>query len=53
MELQDREDLAKQSLALYERAGKKAMLDIAKRAMYLRSEIERAKEDMRRLEEGR
>lgn len=50
--LRDREDLARKSLELYEKAGEKAMKDIAKRAIYLREETERMQEEVQKLEQG-
>ncbi|ORY18741.1 hypothetical protein BCR34DRAFT_621267 [Clohesyomyces aquaticus] len=51
-ELKDREGLARKALELYDKAGDKAMRDAARRAEYLRTEIEKTKEDIARLERG-
>ncbi|KAF2470626.1 uncharacterized protein BDR25DRAFT_286727 [Lindgomyces ingoldianus] len=51
-ELQDREGLAKKALELYEKAGEKGMRDAARRAEYLRAEIERTKAEIEKLERG-
>ncbi|KAF2005099.1 hypothetical protein P154DRAFT_551557 [Amniculicola lignicola CBS 123094] len=50
--LKDREALARTALDLYEKAGEKAIQDIAKRAEYLRKEIERMNEEVEKLERG-
>jgi len=50
--LRDREGLAKKSLELYEKAGEKAMKDIAKRATFLREEKDRMQEEIAKLERG-
>ena len=50
--LRDREGLATRTLELYERAGEKGMRDVARRARFLRAEIERTVGEVRGLEEG-
>ncbi|KAF2185252.1 hypothetical protein K469DRAFT_165170 [Zopfia rhizophila CBS 207.26] len=50
--LLDRESLAKKALEHYEKAGSKAMLDIARRAEYLRKEIARTEAEIGKLERG-
>ncbi|KAF2730488.1 hypothetical protein EJ04DRAFT_45307 [Polyplosphaeria fusca] len=48
--LRDREALANKTLELYEKAGEKAMRDIANRAQYLRSEISRTQTEIGKLD---
>jgi hypothetical protein len=50
--LRDREELARQALELYDKAGEKAMRDIAKRAGVLRGEIGRTRVEIEELERG-
>jgi hypothetical protein len=50
--LRNREGLARKSLELYEKAGEKAMKDIAKRATFLREEKDRMREEIAKLERG-
>ncbi|KAF2658443.1 hypothetical protein K491DRAFT_269548 [Lophiostoma macrostomum CBS 122681] len=50
--LRDRQVMAKRALELYEKAGEKAMQDIARRAGYLRDEIQRTEGEVRGLEHG-
>jgi hypothetical protein len=51
-ELRDREALARRALDLYDKAGSKAMQDIARRAKYLQQEIESTKDEIGKLERG-
>ncbi|KAF2708534.1 hypothetical protein K504DRAFT_468859 [Pleomassaria siparia CBS 279.74] len=51
--LRDRESLARKALELYDRAGEKAMKDIAKRATYLHEEIARMQEEIEKLERSK
>jgi uncharacterized small protein (DUF1192 family) len=44
--------MARKALDLYEKAGEKAMHDIARRAGYLQAEIERTKGEVGKLERG-
>lgn len=48
--LKNREALAKKTLELYEKAGERAMRDIAKRALYLKKEIESTRGEIEKLE---
>ncbi|KAF2263171.1 hypothetical protein CC78DRAFT_286780 [Lojkania enalia] len=50
--LKNRAALAKKALELYDRAGERAMRDIAKRATYLKGEIERTRGEIGKLERG-
>ncbi|KAF2202068.1 hypothetical protein GQ43DRAFT_414419 [Delitschia confertaspora ATCC 74209] len=51
-ELRDREHLTRGSLAMYDRAGRKVLLDIARRKEFLVREIEGVWGEVRRLEGG-
>jgi hypothetical protein len=51
-ELKDREAMARKALELYDKAGEKALKDIARRAVYLRQEIARTEDEIERLERG-
>jgi galactokinase len=50
--LKDRETLARKTLENYDKAGAKAMLDIARRAQHLQREKQRVEAEVARLENG-